>query len=79
MYEVEEKVFKFKFKGEIHTLREITVGELEELERKIKEEDVTEIAMQLEIARLAGLSGDIARTMSLSQLQALAKKMNEAK
>jgi hypothetical protein len=79
MLELKELEVKFKFKGEEYSINELTVGDLENLEKEVKNEDMTEVGLYRKMMKLAGLDEKVANQLSLRHLKQLAEAINKEK
>lgn len=83
MFELKDLEFKFKYNDEVHTLRELTIGDLEQMEADIKKESkdgtFNESGFYKRMIIKVGLPEKVASSLSIRQIKELAEKLNEAK
>lgn len=68
-----------QFKGEVYKLSHPNVGDIENLQRDMKEGKGEEVGVLLGFLEKQGLPKDIGREMSTSQLKKISDAMNEVK
>jgi len=74
-----KKTFQFKLKGETYSLKELTVGDLEKLEKKATVKNYTELNFYMDLMEIAGLERSIAKSLTMPQLKKLSEGLKDAK
>ncbi len=77
IYEIQDVEFNFKYKDQIHTLRELTISEVREAVKEA--EDMTEMDFHAHLLCVAGLKKDIVESMTYRQIQKVMELMQDAK
>jgi len=79
MLELKEAEFQFKHKGKVHTMNELSVKDLEVLEKKALTEGYTEMKFLKDMLLACGLSVELVEQLTIRQMKQITEAYKEAK
>lgn len=79
MLEFKKRVLEFKFNDEIYTVKYPTVKQINELEKRTKDENNEQAEVMLDFLEDLGLKKSIAHEMEYEMIQKIIKTISSAK